>query len=198
MSKLRTLLMLGMAGACFGPVDRAGGAGRFGMTGVTFAPSDEAGEPMGIIELDEELSSIEKPPELPVGSYVGEIQDIQVQTSGKGNQYFAIKFVISPEEIAPDIQEHYEEGAVLYWNRQIVPTGKDRRALFNLRKFVEALGLSSDTKEIDPNEWMGQKAKLRVVHGKFNGDVRAEIKAVEPAEKAAPKASTARGSRGKK
>jgi hypothetical protein len=156
---------------------------------------DNDNDVMGIIELEENLSEVEKPPELPPGGYIGEVQDVQVATSGKGNQYFAVKFVIPPDEIPPDVAEHYEEGAILFWNRQIVPTGKDRRALFNLRKFIEALGLNSNTTSIDPNEWMGQKAKLRVVHGKFNGEVRAEIKGLEPAEASAPRQSQSRSKR---
>jgi len=148
-------------------------------------------ETIGVIELEANLSDIEKPPELPPGKYVGEVQDVQVQTSGKGNQYFAIKFVIPPTEIPADVAEHYDDGAVLYWNRNIVPNGKDRRALFNLRKLIESLGLNANTTSIDPNEWMGQRSKLNVVHGKYQGETRAEIKSLEPAEavKAAPAAA---------
>lgn len=146
-------------------------------------------ESLDIIELESNLADVEKPPEIPPGLYLGEIQDIQKADSAKGNQYFAIKFVIAPDELPADMQDQFEDGAVLYWNRQIVPTLKDRRALFNLRKFIEAIGLDANTTSIDPNEWMGQTARLRVRHGKFNGEFRAEIQSVEPAEAAA----TARG-----
>lgn len=149
----------------------------------------DEGEPLGIMELDGNLADIEKPPELPPGSYVGEVQDVTLQMSGKGNQYFAIKFVISTDEIPPDLQEHYDEGAVMYWNRQVVPNGKDRRALFNLRKLIEALGLDSNTTTVDPSDWMGCKAKLRIVHGKYQGENRAEVKQIEPAEAVAPRAA---------
>jgi hypothetical protein len=143
-------------------------------------------ETIGVIELEANLSDVEKPPELPPGKYVGEVQDVQVQTSGKGNQYFAIKFVVPPSEIPADVAEHYDDGAILYWNRNIVPNGKDRRALFNLRKLIEALGLNANTSTVDPNEWMGQRAKLNIVHGKWQGENRAEIKSLEPAEVKAP------------
>jgi hypothetical protein len=141
---------------------------------------------LGVIELDQNLADVEKPPELPAGFYVGEIQDVQKATSDKGNDYFKIKFVIPPEEIPADIQGDFEDGAILFWNRQIVPTAKDRRALFNLKKFVESLGLDTGTTSIDPNEWMGCQARLRVRLGTYNGERRAEIQAVEPLEAQAP------------
>jgi hypothetical protein len=151
---------------------------------------------LGMIELEDNLSQVEKPPELPPGKYVGEVQEVSIQTSGKGNQYFSIKFVIPSDEIPADIAEHYDDGAVLYWNRNIVPNGKDRRALFNLRKLIEALGLNSNTTSIDPNEWMGCKARLTVVHGKWQGETRAELKALDPAE-TKPAAATGKRGRGK-
>jgi hypothetical protein len=68
--------------------------------------------------------------------------------------------------------------------------------MFNLRKFIEALGLDSNTTTIDPNEWMGRTARLHVVMGKWQGEERAEVRAVEAAEEKAappPKARAARG-----
>lgn len=147
-------------------------------------------EVLGVLELDENLADAEKPPEIPAGAYLGEIQDVQTPTSGKGNQYYQILFVISPENLPEQVREHYEDGAKLFWNRILVPVKGNRRALYNLRLFVEALGLDSNTNTIDPNEWMGRQAKLRIVMGKYQGEERAEIRAVEAAE-AAPRGRTA-------
>lgn len=155
-----------------------------------------ADEPMGIIELDESLADVEKPKEIPPGKYVGEIQDVQEATSGKGNTYYAIQFRVPPEELPPDVADQYEDGAVLFWNRILKPRGRaDRRALFNLRKFVESLGLDPNTTTIDPNDWMGREARLHVVTGKYQGEERAEIRAVEPAEAKAPPARKAANKR---
>lgn len=148
-----------------------------------FSPADE-GEPIGIIELDSNLGDAEKPEEIPPGLYTAEVQDVQTPVSGKGNTYFAIKFVIAPDDLAADYRDDYPDGAVLFWNRVIVPKKGDRRALFALRKFVESLGLDSNTTSIDPNEWMGRTARVRVAHGKYMGETRAEIKSVEAAEEA--------------
>lgn len=146
-------------------------------------------ESLDVIELEESLSDVERPAELPPGVYVGEVQDVQVATSAKGNPYYSVRFTIHPDEIPADIQDDFEDGASLFWNRQIRPRdGKDRRALFNLRKFVEALGLDANTTSIDPNEWMGQRARLRVRQTVNPRDPaagkRAEIASVEPIEEA--------------
>lgn len=145
-------------------------------------------EGVGLIELEESLADAEKPKEIPAGKYIAEIQDVQNATSGKGNSYFAIQFRIPPDELPADIAEQYEDGALLFWNRVMIPKGRtDRRGLFNLKKFVEALGLDSNTTTIDPNDWMGRPARLVVKSGKYLGEERAEISAVEAAEvRAAP------------
>lgn len=142
----------------------------------------EENDTLDVLELDESLADVEKPPEIPAGAYVGEIQDVQVKDAQSGNRYYAIKFVISPDNLPADIRDNWEDGAVLYWNRNIVPKKNDRRALYNLRKLMEALGFDANTTTIDPNEWMGREARLRIVHGKYQGETRAEIRAVEPAE----------------
>jgi Protein of unknown function (DUF669) len=144
-------------------------------------------EPMGIIELEDNLADVEKPREVPPGKYVAEVQDVQEQMSQKGNTYYAIQFRVAPEELPADVAEEYEDGALFFWNRLLKPKSRsDRRALFNLRKFIEALGLDANTTSIDPNDWMGRSARLHVVMGKYQGEDRAEIRAIEAAEVAAP------------
>lgn len=157
-----------------------------------FSPADD-GEPIGIIELDENLGDAEKPEEIPPGLYTAEVQDVQTPVSGKGNTYFAIKFVISPDDLPADIREDYPDGAVLFWNRVIVPKKGDRRALFALRKFVESIGIDSNTTSIDPNEWMGRQARVRVAHDRYQGETRAQIKSVEAAEEVPKRPVTPRG-----
>jgi len=152
--------------------------------------ADNGQDELSIIELDENLADVEKPPEVPPGVYLGEVQDVQIPTSKQGNRYFSIRFVIAPEELPADVREFYEEGAILFWNRQIVPGAGDARAKFNLRRLVEALGLDTRTTSIDPNEWMGRTARLRVRLGsEYQGERRAEIASVELAEDEAPRRS---------
>ena len=150
-----------------------------------------ADEQLGVLELEESLADAERPPEVPANTYIAEVQDVQIPTSAKGNQYYSVTFVIPPEELPDNVKEFYDDGARLFWNRVLVPVRGDRRAMYNLKVFVEALGLDANTTQIDPNQWMGRRAKLRVVMGKYQGEDRAEIRAVERAETAAPRRETA-------
>jgi hypothetical protein len=161
-----------------------------------------ADEQLGVIELESNLADAEKPPEVTPGVYEAEIQDVQIPTSGKGNEYFATKFVIPTENLNPEIAEHYPDGAVLFYNRLIVPKGNDRRAMFNLKQFMNAIGLSTQTTSVDPNAWMGQRARIQVRMGKYLGEERAEIQAILAAERAPARAApapaaAARGRRGR-
>lgn len=146
-------------------------------------------EPLSVLELEENLSDIEKPPILPAGSYIGEVQDVQIATSQRGNSYYAIRFNVSQDQVPADMQDSFEDGAVLFYNRVIVPQGRDRRALYNLRRLIEALGLDSNVTAIDPNDWMGCKAKLRVTNTKYNGEDQANIQSIEAATEVKAKAA---------
>jgi hypothetical protein len=151
-----------------------------------------ADEELDIISLDMNLSDVERPPDVPVGRYIGEIQNIEVKTSGQGNDYFAMRVLIPAENIPADIVEHYEDGALFYYNRLLVPKGNDRRALWNLRQFVEKLGLSSETNEIDPNEWMNQRIGLVIGTEKnLEGETRSAIRSMFAAEEGAPQVEEA-------
>ena len=83
-------------------------------------------DPMGIIELEDSLSDVEKPKEIPAGKYVGEIQDVQENTSAKGNTYYAIQFRVAPDELPADIAEEYEDGALLVLQSSIKPRSQVR------------------------------------------------------------------------
>jgi hypothetical protein len=143
---------------------------------------EEADQDLDIIELEDSLADVEKPKELRPGVYLGEVQDVQKQTSGKGNSYYAIKIVIAPDEVPADARDDFPDGVILYWNRQVVPKKGDRRALFNMRKLYEAFGLSSNVTVIDTSEWMGCSVRVRVRHKPWEGEMRAEIQSLEAAE----------------
>lgn len=160
-----------------------------------------ADEPLDVIELDGNLADAKKPPEVPAGKYIGEVQGVEAKASDKGNKYWAVKFVISPDQLPADLQEFYEDGAVLYWNRQMIPKdSSDKRTIFNLKQFYTNLGLDNAITTIDPNDWMGCNSQLQLRSSTWQGETRAEIAGLSPAEKAAPavKATAARGGNKKK
>lgn len=160
-------------------------------------PQEAAEGDLDIIELEDNLSDVEKPPELPVGLYTAEVQDVQTAVSqGKGNKYYAIRLQVPPDEIPADLRDDFPEGAVLSWNRQTVPKKGDRRSLYSLRRLIEAMGLDANVTTIDPNEWMGCSVRIKVRHKPYEGEMRAEIGSIEAAE-AQPRA-TANGRRNAK
>jgi hypothetical protein len=142
-------------------------------------------EELDIITLDVNLADIERPPELPVGRYVGEIQSVEVKTSAAGNEYFAMRILIPADNIPAEVSEHYEDGALFFWNRMLVPKGNDRRSMWNLREFVEKIGLNLNTNEINPNEWMNQSVGLVIgMEKNLDGELRSVIKSLFAAEDA--------------
>lgn len=147
--------------------------------------------PVGVLELEANLGEVEKPKEPAAGSYEAEIQNVEEKMSDKGNEYYSIKLVIPTENLPADVADSYEDGFVMYYNRIMKPKGKDRRALYNLRKFYEAMGLDTNITAVDPNDWMGQKVKVRTKAGTWQGEPRLEIASLEPVSSA-----PARGGKG--
>ena len=142
-------------------------------------------EPLSIVNLEGNLADAEKPPEVPPGKYVGEVQDVQAQSSAAGNRYWAIRIVIPQEELPEGVAEAYEDGAVLFWNRQLVPRdNRDRRTIFSLKNLYVAFGLDPNVTTVDPNDWMGCKTLVTVRSGSYQGESRAEIASLAPADRA--------------
>ena len=89
------------------------------------------------------------------------------------------------DNIPAEVAEHYEDGALFFYNRLLVPKGNDRRSLWNLRQFVEKIGLNSNTNEIDPNEWMNQNVGLVIgMEKNLEGELRSGVKSLFAAEEA--------------
>jgi hypothetical protein len=140
-------------------------------------------ETLGVLDLEENLSDVERPPDITPGNYIGEVQSVEEKQSDKGNTYYAVLFKIASDEIPADIREHYEDGLTIGWNRTLVPKKGDRRALYNVKKLIENLGLDTNTTQIDPNEWMGRQSMLNIGLGSpYQGERRPEIKSLSPVE----------------
>ena len=132
---------------------------------------------LDILQLDQNLEDVPEPELLKPGYYAGEIQAVEVKENQKGTgRYYAIKFVIPTDEFPPDYEvDNHPDGLSLFYNLLRVPTAGDRRSISNIRKFMEKLGLSVCTNQINPNEWLGQRAKLKVIHNEYQGVKRENI-----------------------
>lgn len=170
-----------------------------GTSGLAAAAVFASDEPLDVLQLEGNLADAKKPPEVKAGKYVGEVQGVEKKASNAGNNYYAIQVVIPMDQLPEDQQEAYEDGAILYWNRQLVPRdAKDRRTLHNMKELYTNFGLDNNITSIDPNEWMGCKVGVVVRHEKYQGEDRAQISALFPAEqRVAARPAPAKG-RGRK
>lgn len=132
---------------------------------------------MDVIELDENLDETPEPDLLPAGFYPAEVVSVERRTNQKGTgDYFSVRFVISPDNYPADYDvDNYPEGCSLYYNLLRVPGAGDRRAKLNIKRFMETLGLPTDVNKIDPSQWIGRPAKLKVEHNTYEGVTREQI-----------------------
>lgn len=162
------------------------------------AEGAEGDGPLGIVEFDESLDDVQKPPEVPAGRYPCEVQDIQEKVSKGGNTYYARTIHIAQEDLPANVRDGFPEGARMTDNRLLKPRPGDRRDLWNMKVWLQALGLDTATTRIDPNEWMGAQTRVRVVMGQYEGKPRAEIRGFEPMDAPAPAAARRPVARGAK
>lgn len=133
-----------------------------------------------IVELDMNLEDMEDFEILPDGNYPGTITLAEMRTSPKGNDYYYVTFKIDADDFPADYAvENAPEGINLTYARVQKPTPTNRRSVTAVKKFMAALGLSLKTSTINPGEWEGRKASLKVGHGDFNGEQVNQIVSVE-------------------
>lgn len=129
-------------------------------------------EPTSLMEFSSDLSEAEAPPPLPVGEYPASIVKAEIKDSAKGNKYLALVFRIEPESYPADFIDGNPEGESLNYNRVVLQDTPQGR--YRMRKFLESVGGTLSTR-VDPNDLMGLTATVGIVHGKWEGETRAEI-----------------------
>lgn len=133
---------------------------------------------VSIIEYAEDLDAAEAPAVLPPGDYPAEIRGAEIKTSGKGNQYIQVTFIISPDDYPADATDLDVDGSILSYGR--LSPDNTTRARFNMKKFVQAIG-GTMGKKLDLNDWIGKQAIVTVVNEPYDGVTQANIKKVNPA-----------------
>lgn len=145
---------------------------------VRGADDPQGTDTLEIIELDVSLADVEKPELLPKGWYDGEIRNVTIRKSGKGNDYYNLELIIPTTQFPAGFEEeNYPDGAAVYYNRLLVP-GRDRRSLWNMKQFIEKLDLPV-TNRVDPNEWMGRPVKIKIGHNLYQGQTNMNVEAIE-------------------
>lgn len=133
-----------------------------------------------ILEFDQDISTVEAPPPLPAGEYVGTIVSAVVKTSNNtGNKYVEVRFRVDPEQYPADFDASNDpDGVDLYWRRLMYDTSQ--RGMYRMRKWCETIGCGMSSR-IDPSEWIGLEGRLEVSNKPDQDGVdRAEIDRVHP------------------
>lgn len=129
-----------------------------------------------VMEYSSDVTDAQPPAPLPEGRYVGDIVEVEVKVSQKGNHYVAVGFLITPDQYPVDFTEGNPDGTKLYYNR--VQVSDDARGRFQMRKFCETIDAPMG-RRIDVNDWMGKRAYLHVKNSEYEGMPRAEIAKTE-------------------
>ena len=125
-----------------------------------------------IMEFSSDIGDAEAPPPLPAGEYPAQIVKAEIKDSQKGNKYLALMFRVEPESYPADFQDGNPDGETFSYNRLVLADTAQGR--YRIRKFAESVGAPVG-RTVDPNDYMGLTATVGVVHGKWEGEVRAEI-----------------------
>lgn len=145
---------------------------------IAMQKSENTMTDLSIIEYDVDLSEAEAPVPLPPGDYPAEIRSAERKTSGAGNEYVNVTFIIHPEAYPADYTEGSEDGTILSYGR--LSPENTQRARWNMKKFCEAIGVTMG-KSLDLNAWLGQSAIVTVVNEPYEGVDQAKIKKVNQA-----------------
>lgn len=128
-----------------------------------------------IIDYSTDVGSQDAPNPLPTGEYTGTVTAAVAKvstTSGKPNAMFT--YSITPEQYPVDYSDGNPDGETmsLYVSLADLP-----RPRFKMKKHCEAHGVVA-SKQIDLNAFIGQEAKLTIVHEAYEGVMQAKIKRV--------------------
>lgn len=116
-----------------------------------------------IIEFEEDIDDAEPPVPIPEREYRARI-DKAVRRVSKESQkaYVAVTFLIAPDDLPADIQDA-EEGVRLKPYRR-VPLGNSAEDRYQRKMFCKALGIPTDTRRLNLNEWKGLECTVVVRH----------------------------------
>ena len=131
-----------------------------------------------VYEFSQDISEAEAPPPLPARTYLATITGASAKVSQNGGKYAAIEFTIAPDQFPADFAAIQQDAVKLFYRR--VGLEDTPRARWQLRKFCEAIRLPM-SRRFDLNDCVGKTAQVKVGNAPYQGEMRADIQAVEPA-----------------
>lgn len=132
-----------------------------------------------VYEYSEDVSHQEAPPALPARSYPATCTGARA-AQGKtnpNNVLLNLEFTIDPASFPADFTE--TDPQKLFFNRNVL-NADTPKARYQLKKLCETMKVPASRK-IDVNDFVGKQVILKVKNGSWQGILRAEIDAIEPA-----------------
>ena len=138
---------------------------------------------MTMLEFSSSIADAEAVPPIPARDYTATISNVEIKESQTtGNRYLSTTFDIAADAIPADYPAEFlpDSGVVrITYNR--VSLEDTPAARHRLKKFLGNLGAPLPSKVFDIEPLLGLMAKVTVAHSEYEGEKRAEIKAIQPA-----------------
>lgn len=129
---------------------------------------------MSLIQYSANIADAEAPPPLPAGEYEGVcVGAVPALSKSSGNPMLPLTFKISADQFPADFDAGGVDELTFVYNRLTTrDTAQDR---FRMKNICLALDVPMSN-NIDPNDFVGKKARLVITVGKdLEGNDRAEI-----------------------
>lgn len=130
------------------------------------------------VEYQEDIANAKAPAPLPIGKYASSIVEVKPMLSTKGTKYAAVTFLIPAAQYPADYTDGPPDGQKVIYRR--VSLEPNTMAAFMMSRFVKAIGAPTG-RRIEFSDWIGRQATLDIQHTTYEGQLRHDIKAVEPA-----------------
>lgn len=137
-------------------------------------------EEISMIDLGIDLSTVEKPEPLPVGTYRGVISEAVKATSAtSGNDYLRQIIVVPPDEYPADYDvQNAPDGVKLRYFSIPLSVAGNRRAAYRLRSFLEKFGIPL-TSSLDLSALVGKEVSVTIKHVAGFNDPESLVEEVE-------------------
>lgn len=127
-----------------------------------------------VIEFDEDLSSVEAPKPLPMGTYDATILSAEVTKSKSDRPMVKVTFSISADQYPVDYRDGNPNGTTL---TKFLMADMSAQSKFAMKRFCMAIGAPLSN-QVDVNQWIGLPAKVEVINELYEGNLTARLNKV--------------------
>lgn len=150
-------------------------------TSTTMHCNKQKGYTMSIIELSQDIETMEEFEPLPNGPYPAELQDVEIRHSEKVPQgYLYCQFHISPDHFPADYDEgNAPEGLTVVYSSVAIPDPNNRRTVRPFNMFMKALGVKLKGSSFETDKLIGKNCQLILKRNEYQGALVNNVEAVQ-------------------